>query len=152
MRHAYGYATSILYLLMEELITGLLTWHWCTKTFSSLNSGFQMQEWDRKVPGASVFSFRTSGAVAGAGLVFSLIDALCSYDSMPSLKKPRSHCLGLCTINHTSLGSQSTYGLSQNFWGTLETYQTLCKGGTLCSQTVAKNSFLFGLGIEHNSI
>ena len=45
---------------------------------------------------ASVFSLRRSGVAAGANIVFSITDVWRTFESMPSLRKPRSHCLGLC--------------------------------------------------------
>ena len=47
----------------------------------------------------SVFSLWRYGAVAGAGVMFSITDVLCAYKSIPSLREPSSHCSGLCMIN-----------------------------------------------------
>lgn len=107
VNEAWSLPCRIPHSLMEKLVISLLTWPLWANAFSFLQfrfprAGVRWASAPDCVPGASVSSQEGRGH-GGAGLLLCYRHP-CSGQCRPSPRKPRSHCSGLCSVNHTSSG------------------------------------------------
>ena len=107
VNEAWSLLCRVPHSLMGKLVIGLPTWPLWANAFSFLQfrsprAGVRWASAPDCVPEASVSSQDARGHGGASPLL--CYRHPCSGQCRPSPKKARSHCSGLCSVNHTSSG------------------------------------------------